>query len=1017
MDRPEIALANLMRGEPGASMRALFAPKTLSPLESRDFLDMMGISSDERKDPWGTVLGIITNPLVILGTIAAMRYPVAKLADMNKFSEAVLKSAKRFGFMAKFKHVDSIYRDQPDLVDAWHLAFGTTHEFKKKYLTGASQIVDDFQREAGRQFGAQDQFIAATVMRNLHNKVVGYKMATPINKAALMKDYDKPLQKLTDRFRSLYDDVWGELTGTPEKRKALGTAIEMREAKTAARLAKLPKDLRPGAKRHHITFGDYKEQYLPNLLDTSQISLDMEARWLAEKVGVSKAELMRRTEAGLANYTSTSLLKRKNILLPNADGLAKFPKYIDETKLAKLRAVERELPRSPIMVGEETLSVRPVYKMGFLDTFERYVNGMAGTAGWTLSGAGKRIEMGITALKKSGDAGRAELMANTYVPLGKGLMTPRQAMAAQQWGHTMTWARETLTSDKLPLPKAIKNWLEKGLSADRGPYGFSQMSTGAAGWLYLSTLGGNPGSAMLNLMQTFLTTAPLLGPRATGHGMSRVYDKSKKYFGLRKSGKNHETAMAKAFPDFEEAGLSAHPITDEATRNTFRYAWDESKLKLPGRYKEGWDRTKSALMWLFSRTEQFNRVVAFESAMWKGANEGMKRGPLMKAARDVVAKTQFLTGPETTPAILVDKNPLIRQYLMFPTKMAQFVLDTAQATGSGVQAGFLGRNWGTLGRAMAYSGGLYEAGKSLGMDLSGGLVTGSLPVPRTDSPFGVFPLVPPAFQLGGSALQSLLTGDIEPLQKTLPLLVPGGVPAARAAGLVPGLAGPEVGKALGRYYADYEQRTPDGRIAVFSRDGNLVGYETTMQLITRGLGLPGAGGELRNEARAIPWILKNRDRIREARRDYLEAMFQSDYNRMTGIREDFERAYGIPLMLKQSHIEAMQMRRMVPRLERILNTLPPEMRPQFAQLIQTSILGRGSQFLGIDPQLLQSGSPQQRMSQRYARPKLPSGYHRSGAYSQQMGPFDSINAQQIGRNVLPEPTASSPTMGLSLGGF
>lgn len=111
---------------------------------------------------------------------------------------------------------------------------------------------------------------------------------------------------------------------------------------------------------------------------------------------------------------------------------------------------------------------------------------------------------------------------------------------------------------------------------------------------------------------------------------------------------------------------------------------------------------------------------------------------------------------------------------------------------------------------------------------------------------------------------------------------------------------------------------------------------------------------------------------------------------------------GVPLLLKKADVRAMQLRRDVPRIEKILATLPKEMRSQFALMLQMAVFSEGSNFLGVDPHLLSQGTPNSRMSQRQGFPSgLPIGNGRSGTYQGNMSPLSSLDLGGLGRNQLP----------------
>jgi len=1036
MNRPSLALANALYGDVGASGRALLDPYSLSAKESKDLIDRMELDDG----PFSAILKTVTNPFVLIGTIMAMRYPVPLLKNLNVFSSKVTKAASRYGVLSRLKGFSNIYKDRPEILSAFGDALAGAHKYKEKYLLKAYEAVTDYERVSGKVFGPRQQFILQSKMKKLdeYTKYGKKKLWSPLNKSAIDTEYDTHLHGLNKKFRAIYDESYMELLESPEHRGILESVLgekerakflksykskglEGKEISFKDIWSKLPSDERQRLQGKGI-LGIYEKDYLPDILARDMMTKD---EWKSINVALTGTEgnFAQKQMAAIKDPLPGSVRAKKYHLLPDPRDLERFPDLVDQKGLQKLKDLmgydhfmqtgqyqQGAKIRGPL-VGSPGFEreVLPLARMRFYETYETYANGMANLSGWTLNGAGKKLTAAVQAMKVS-DPGRAKLLQDVYIPIARGKLTQRQMMAAQQWGATKARVYDSLKESwvKDLIPDSAQKWIKDALLSDRGPFSLIGTSGGAAGWLYLGTLGMNAGSASLNLLQNALTTVPLIGATATMQGMGRVFSRSRKYFNLRGAKKSHEKALELAFPEFAEAGLSHSPVIDEALSSAFKYSWDEGVLKLPNRFSKGFDRTKRAMMSMFTATESFNRLVAFEGALWKGAREGWKKGSseLLVAAKDVVAKTQFLAGPENIPSILVDKNPLLRQYMTFPTKMLEFVTDTAMSVGSGAQAGFMGKNWGTLGRAMAASGVLYEGGRSLGMDFSEGLLTGSLPVPRAGRPFSPIPLVPPALSLAGAGVEAIM-GDPKNLKYALPMLVPGGLAASRAMPFIPGM-GESAGKTLGRRYADYNSPTPDGKYPVYSSKGSLIGYFNRKQILAEASGITGRNN-FSTEAEYVQWGIKNRDRIREYRRNYVDALAKNNEKEARSIKKEYENAYQVPLILKESDIRAMQMRRDVPRLEKLLSTLPKELRPQFAAMIQTALLAQGNQFLGIDPALLGTKTPIQMMPYRASR---PSGYQRKGQYQHRMGPLGGFNQDTISRSELPETGA-----GTGLGAF
>jgi hypothetical protein len=128
-----------------------------------------------------------------------------------------------------------------------------------------------------------------------------------------------------------------------------------------------------------------------------------------------------------------------------------------------------------------------------------------------------------------------------------------------------------------------------------------------------------------------------------------------------------------------------------------------------------------------------------------------------------------------------------------------------------------------------------------------------------------------------------------------------------------------------------------------------------------------------NEYALMKYMLSQRDRIREVRRNYLEAIARADYNGAKRVQMEWSKMFPHlgPLPVKKADITAVQMRREIPRIERLLQTLPVEVRPQFAQVISASMGIYGAGLIGIDPALLSQGTIHSRQSFRPQRTPLP----------------------------------------------
>jgi hypothetical protein len=565
------------------------------------------------------------------------------------------------------------------------------------------------------------------------------------------------------------------------------------------------------------------------------------------------------------------------------------------------------------------------------------------------------------------------------------------------------------------------------LARDPGPFRLASVEHDIADLLHVAALGvPNVQPSAFNALQSLLTTWPLLGNDAIG-GMASVLRKGKRYFHVRVRGTGHHEALKEVFPEFVEVGLGGMSQLTEGAVDSLNANF---RAAMGGPVRKGLSKVNDFLMGLFRSVESFNQLMAFEGAMIKGRREGLPLLERMLESRRVVLASQFPGGAENSSVFLsklkgFPGGRLLTMFGQFATRFPEYLFSTATMAGSAEKAGLGGRNWGTLGRAMLAGGLAYEVGKGFGLDLSRGLAFGALPAPREGGAFYPLPFVPPAASIVGELGADVLKGEFpDRFRYVLPLLVPGGVGFARSVGYY----SPEAAKALGRKYVDYDQPSPDGRYAVYSEaqrgQPTLVGYMTAKELAAQGLGLP-LMTTARKEPGTMEWLMANRDRIRDYKRRWLQAQLKNDPSRAGGVEREFNRAYpqvhgGLRSMIKPRDMEAVQMRRNVTRMERIMDTLPKEARPLFSMAIQQTVLGAGEEFLGIDPALLSVGTAQSRNAARAgSAPRMGRGlvagqgsfgrglspYSRPmGSYRNTVGNVQQPRPREIARHELPNVT-------------
>ncbi|MBV6343112.1 hypothetical protein HWQ67_16140 [Candidatus Magnetobacterium casensis] len=710
---------------------------------------------------------------------------------------------------------------------------------------------------------------------------------------------------------------------------------------------------------------------------------------------------------------SPSVMRREGAMLPRLEHLEKIKEYL---KLGAYEKVAQKLQESHLRAFESGGKYRPIleYSMRGDQTLSSYVKGIAATEAWTLRGNGAKLLNAYTKfMAPGGDKVRAEMLRSTIIPTALGRWTPEQAARQLRWSNKVVEVADWLETPTAKLiPEGARKTLRKWLMGSIETSAVNPLSRGIQGYLYLSTLGGNPAAAARNLFQIALTTGPLLGWRATARGIESSLKKAGSYFEARSQGFDHNKAFKMAFPHYFESGLPLSPIAEEAIGGMLSGNWERAVgSAMPGLQGAGrtTDKVKSALMSMFGFSESAVRLTSFEAAMQKGLKEGLTIQQAIPLARQVVQETQFVPGLSGMPHFLAKMGPLSRQLLQFPARYFGFMTGTALRAGSGTKA--LGAKWGplaganpgTLARMYVWSDLIANvASQVVGTNLEQSLLMGAMPGFRGEGAFAPLPVVPPFFAIMGAPLKDLASGDFrfEETRRILPLTMPGGVGFSKLVGYLPIPGGPEVAKLLERKYVDYRAVTPDGRYPVYTAKGGLTGYMTIGQIVMQGLGIPEGGPAQQTEQALMKMLTSNRERIRDMKRGYIRAVMNSNVKEAEAIDRQFGELFpelkSIRKLISQEDFDRSHQRLEVTRLEQMLDTMPPAVRPMYAEALRTALLGVDPEILGLGEAGIsgQMRTAKQRgPSRKYRRPQ------RTREYRDQLTPFRSggMNLNEVSR--------------------
>ena len=1056
-DQPGQILQNAFAGNLPAAWRSAFQPDSLTERERDVLLKKWGLDTGPYAQVFKTltnpvlIMALAVShkfPIAAGDNILKLSKQVqglaAKVPVLRKLAsmQGLFQGMKRAGSTA-------------DFVDEFGFVIRDVADFRNKYGTQYAVHLEAFRRATGHLPSKLEQQTVAAWLDGLHKPLRGFAgkngkvrigsgETTDVLEGvgALMPDLEVRMGpaalSLAKGFRQTLDTQWQEVFSDIKGRKRILEAIRRQKAvgisddvsDTMAEFLRDPKKV---------------PDYFPRRIVQSEEDFRKLISLLTESGNAKKFAKSATRKA--SQWASPEVYKRKFQMLPALNELDEMGDLVSVTERAKLdnilkarivhqarvagvrNSTLQAMKRTPLKDLEanyptmfqpaeaEKLATlfadhRPrEYSLKLMPVISQYNHTLAGTNAWTVKGGGEKMVGMLDELKLRGKVDavaryQADILENTYIPTAMGRGTFRNSIRSAMWAQgtqQLVVKMESSPGFRKILGDTAADALISGMKASRGAFSLLNIQRKTAGYFYLTTLGLNPAAALKNNLQLVLTTGGVLGYRTTAAGLGEAMRKSHKYFALRLGPRSlsHEGALRKAYPEFAKTGLVASPLTEEAIQNSLINAHEIAAL--PSGATKVADKVQRAMMSMFTASETTVRLATFEAGMLHARRAKMPIEAAIEFSRRIVEKTQFLTGPQNTPFFLLDRSPLVRQLAQFPLRMLEFVTTTAISMGSGAinpvtgkEMNLLGFNPGTFARMVAGSVLTLELGDAMNWNAGDALIGGALP---TFQPAGKIlapiPIVPPFFQILGSAAAGFGSGDYTELMRSTPLLIPGGSQLFRTMGLIPpGVPGAQLGRSMAktfqRTYADYSQPAPDGRIAVFSGRGTLKGYYRPWELVKYGMGIK--GGDLEKESILLKTLVSERDQIREARQSFMDARFRNNAKEANQISEEFSQRFGFRLPVTVKDMKAMQMRRQMTRLEQVVRTMPPgPARENIVQLIAATLGTTGEQILGIDPALLGQGS-----AVRQAARTANVGSPRFNAQSD-LSPLDTINPRTIGR--------------------
>jgi len=471
---------------------------------------------------------------------------------------------------------------------------------------------------------------------------------------------------------------------------------------------------------------------------------------------------------------------------------------------------------------------------------------------------------------------------------------------------------------------------------------------------YGSTMGLNLSTAMTNLLQP-LHNLHQLGFKNTVRAYAQTIEQMYEYSKARASlGPGASPAQIEAAMDSTMyRKLAGNVRVNMREISDISNAWDAVEKPGFGAQITKGNGVFEMVMKPFQITEMVNRL-ATGNAVLNAAEEGWIQGArsskldpyrAVQEARSAVEAMQFGSSPLNRPLMFYTdylRNPAIRQFLQFPVRSAVNIVTMPGMIGGSRQ--MFGREisnpvavWGldTM-RMLGVSAIAYEIGKNmLGADISKGLAVGFMPDIDVDKDKELQLPVPPFADAMYSGIRSIMAGgDRDVMADVIPLMLPAGVSISRALGAMPKS---ETLQALGlqKRYAAWDQRDEEGNVPIFDQDSRLLGMYSGSDIVLRAMGTD--MGRFNNQTEVTQFLLKNRDQMREQRREWIASVLANNMSKAAKIKANYERQFGMPLTVTQQQMKEAVKIREESVAGRTVNTMDKDLQQQYKDVLSESV--------------------------------------------------------------------------------
>jgi hypothetical protein len=136
-------------------------------------------------------------------------------------------------------------------------------------------------------------------------------------------------------------------------------------------------------------------------------------------------------------------------------------------------------------------------------------------------------------------------------------------------------------------------------------------------------------------------------------------------------------------------------------------------------------------------------------------------------------------------------------------------------------------------------------------------------------------------------------------------------------------------------YAAWDQADAEGNVPVFDQNSRLLGMYSGPDIVLRSMGTD--MGRFQNQGEVTQFLLKNRDQMRDLRRQWIASVLNNNMQQAGKIKANYERQFGMPLTVTQQQMKEAVRIREESIAGRTLSSMDKDLQDQYRQVMEQTV--------------------------------------------------------------------------------